>query len=67
MLQNPEPVYLSRGIHGAPEDVWRRRLRDHGKTAVVVLSRADCRKIEYLTVDVERCAPIGRPAPAEQN
>jgi hypothetical protein len=67
MLQNPEPVYLSRGIHGAPEDVWRRRLRDHGKTAVVVLSRADCRKIEDLTVDVERCAPIGRPAPAEQN
>ena len=67
MLQNPEPVYLSRGIHGAPEDVWRRRLRDHGKTAVVVLSRADCRKIEHLTVDVERCAPIGRPAPAEQN
>jgi hypothetical protein len=66
MLQNPEPAYLSRGNYGA-EDVWRRRLRDRGKTAVVVLSRADCRKIEYLTVDVERCAPIGRPAPAEQN
>ena len=75
MVHDPEPVYLSRGtlwnatINGrhAAEDVWRQRLRDHGKTAVVVLPRADCRKIEFLTVDVERCAPPSRPPPAEKN
>jgi hypothetical protein len=72
MVHDPEPIYLSRGyqdgaIRTAPEDVWRRRLRDLGKTAVVVLPRADCRKIELLTVWVERCAPTGTPEPGEQN
>jgi hypothetical protein len=81
MLQDPEPVYLSRGrlwntttaprndesLRSAAEDVWRWRLREHGKTAVVVLPRKDCRKIEYLTIDTERCASVGTPAPAEQN
>jgi len=75
MLHDPEPVYLSRGtlwnatinFRSAAEDVWRRRLRDHGTTGVVILPRADCRKIELLTVDVERCAPTGRPQPAEDN
>jgi hypothetical protein len=75
MLHDPETVYLSRGtlwnatinFRSAAEDVWRWRLRDHGKTAVVILPRADCRKIEFLTVDVERCAPSGSSAPAEQN
>jgi hypothetical protein len=72
MVGDPEPIYLSRGwqdgaIRTAPEDVWRRRLRDLGKTAVVVLPRVDCRKIELLTATVERCAPAGRPEPGEQN
>ena len=64
MVDDPRPIYLSRGtiwntrIGGqhAAEDVWRQRLRDLGKTAVVVVPRADCQKIEFLSVDVERCA-----------
>jgi hypothetical protein len=75
MLDDPEPVYLSRGtlwnatldIRSAAEDVWRRRLRDHGKTAVVVLPRTDCREIEILTADIQRCAPPGTSVPAEDN
>ncbi|MGA8758159.1 MAG: hypothetical protein WB611_17860, partial [Stellaceae bacterium] len=75
VVDDPEPVYLSRGtlwnatinLRSAAEDVWRRRLRDHGKAAVVVLPRADCREIELLTVDIQRCAPADRPAPAEEN
>ena len=75
MVDDPEPVYLSRGtlwnatldIRSAADDVWRRRLRDHGKTAVVVLPRADCREIEVLAADIQRCAPPGTRAPAERN
>ena len=74
MLHDPEPIYLSRGtlwnatinLRSAAEDVWLRRLGDHGKTAVVVLPRAECRKIELLTVDVLRCAPTGTPAPTKE-
>ena len=81
MVHDPEPVYLSRGRiwnattaprndesnRSAAEDVWRQRLSYLGKNAVVVLPRADCRKIESLTVDIERCAPADRPTSAEQN
>ena len=65
MVSAPGPVYLSRGtlwnasIGGqhAAEEVWRKRIWDRGKTAVVIVPRADCRKLEFLSVDVDRCAP----------
>lgn len=38
----------------AAEEVWRTRLWDRGKTAVAIMPRADCRKLEFLSVDVER-------------
>jgi hypothetical protein len=70
MVHDPGPVYLSRGtmwnasIGGqhAAEDVWRQRILNQGKTAVVIVPRADCHKIEFLSVDVERCAsPKSQP------
>jgi len=69
MVHDQRPVYLSRGtiwnasIGGqhAAEEVWRKRLWDQGKTAVVIVSRADCQKLEFLSVDVERCAPPKSP------
>lgn len=65
MVSAPGPVYLSRGtvwnarIGGqhAAEEVWRKRIWDRGKTAVVIVPRAECQKSEFLSVDVERCAP----------
>jgi hypothetical protein len=64
MTHDPGPVYLSRGtvwnsaIGGqhAAEDVWRRRLSDRGKFDVTIVPREQCREIEFLTVDVKRCA-----------
>ena len=69
MVHDPSPVYLSRGPivnarlgdRHAAEDVWRRRMWDRGKTAVVIVRRADCRKIELLRPDVERCASPDSP------
>ncbi|WP_461369259.1 hypothetical protein [Candidatus Darwinibacter acetoxidans] len=66
MVRDPDTIYLSRGtlwnptINGrhAAEDVWRRRLSDRGKTAVEIVARTDCKAIEFLTVDVERCLPL---------
>ena len=70
MARDPNPVYLTRGtvwnaaIEGrhAAEDVWRRRLSDRGKADVVIVPRAQCREIEFLSVDVKRCAPPSSPA-----
>jgi len=64
MAHDPNPVYLTRGtvwnaaIKGqhAAEDVWRRRLSDHGRADVGIIPRAHCREMEFLTVDVKRCA-----------
>lgn len=69
MVHDPRPVYLSRGtiwnasIGGqhAAEDVWRQRLLDEGKTTIAILPRADCQKVEFLSVDVERCAAPKTP------
>ncbi len=69
MVRDQRPVYLSRGPivnarlgdRHAAEDVWQRRIWDRGKTAVVILPRADCRKIELLRPDVARCASPDRP------
>jgi hypothetical protein len=65
MIREPGPIYLSRGtlwnarVNGrhAAEDVWRQRLLEKGKDQVIVVSREDCQKLDFLTVDVERCAP----------
>jgi hypothetical protein len=65
MVSDPGPVYLTRGtlwnpsIDGrhAAEDVWRRRLRDRNKADVRILPRERCRELEFLSVDVKRCAP----------
>jgi hypothetical protein len=65
MAGDPNPVYLSRGtlwnpvIGGqhAAEDVWRRRLYDRGKFDVRIVPRERCRELEFLSVDVSRCAP----------
>jgi len=69
MVRDQHPVYLSRGPivntrlgdRHAAEDVWQRRIWDRGKTAVVIVPGADCRKIELLRPDVERCAPPDSP------
>jgi hypothetical protein len=69
MVRDQHPVYLSRGPivntrlgdRHAAEDVWQRRIWDRGKTAVVIVPGADCRKIELLRPDVERCAPTDSP------
>jgi hypothetical protein len=68
MSRAPGPIFLSRGtlwnsaINGrhSAEDVWRRRLSDRGKSDVRYIPRESCRKLEFLSVDVNRCAaPLG--------
>ena len=74
MAHDPKPVYLTRGtvwnaaIEGqhAAEDVWRRRLSDHGRADVVIIPRAHCREIESLSVDVKRCEPPTLSSQEEQ-
>jgi hypothetical protein len=69
MSSDPGPIFLSRGtlwnsvIDGrhAAEDVWRRRLHDRGKFDVRVLPRERCRALEFLSVDVKRCAAPSAP------
>jgi hypothetical protein len=64
MSRAPGPIFLSRGtlwnsaINGrhSAEDVWRRRLSDRGKSDVGYIPRESCRKLEFLSVDVNRCA-----------
>jgi hypothetical protein len=65
MSSDPGPIFLSRGTvwnsvvggQHAAEDVWRRRLYDRGKLDVRVVPRERCRELEFLSVDVNRCAP----------
>ncbi len=59
MAHDPGPIYLSHGMHIA--DVWRARILEKGKTDVVIMPRADCRKVEALSVDVDRCASPDSP------
>ncbi len=68
MAQDEQPIYLSRGtlwnstINGrhAAEDVWRERLRELGKTDVVIVPRADCAPVQFLSIDVQRCGAPGK-------
>ena len=69
MSLDAQPVYLSRGtlwnstIKGrhAAEDVWRERLRELGKTDVMILPRSSCIPVQFLSVDVQRCRPWPEP------